>query len=59
VWIAPRKYNGDDCIWEWHFQTDQWVSQETNAVATNEPVLLNIFYPVNKALGVIFIIRFK
>jgi hypothetical protein len=42
VWIAPREYNGEKTIWEWHFMTDQWVSQEINAVNTNEPVLLTI-----------------
>jgi len=47
VWIAPRQYQGQDTIWEWHFMTDQWVSQEINGVRDNEPVLLNIFFPVN------------
>ena len=47
VWIGPKKISdGEDAILEWYFQTDQWVSQETNNIATNEPILLNIF--VNK-----------
>ena len=42
VWIAPRDYEDQKAIWEWHFMTDQWLSQETNAVNTNEPILLTI-----------------
>jgi hypothetical protein len=42
VWIAPNDYEGQAAFWEWHFLTDQWVSQETNGVQLNEPVLLTI-----------------
>ena len=32
---------------------DQWVSQEINGVRDNEPVLLNIFFPINVKIIII------
>jgi hypothetical protein len=32
---------------------DQWVSQEINGVRDNEPVLLNIFFPINVKITII------
>ena len=34
---------------------DQWVSQEINGVRDNEPVLLNIFYPINVKITIIIL----
>ena len=28
---------------EWHFQTDQWVAQESFGINTNELVLINVY----------------
>ena len=43
VWIGPKKLNGIDTVFEWHFQTEQWITQETLGISTSELTQINIY----------------